>query len=527
MAGMLLDAAVAVEPLHGHWYVWPHLIPPASAAMYTAHAHLPLLESFATRPQAHVNALKNPAMRGGPFVEHDATRAPEMKALLDDTKRDGADLLELAAAIKELDLLLAKADGHSLEPLYEQIPVPLRGLVELTYDVRNRATMRFIEGLVYLSKYATERWQRVRITRTSSARPRHFAWSTPRLEDAFSVDLSMPLASPALDALYRARREPVDPDTLADTLGVPPELRDRFRSFFVEAPRPRDATYDGPGVRVRYFGHASVLIEAGGVSVMADPVVAIATDGPDHFTIADLPEQIDCVVLTHAHQDHVLIEPLLEIRHRVKRVLVPRSKGGSLEDPSLKLLLEKLGFANVEELDEMQEVTVGPGVTVRAIPFLGEHGDLDVRSKTAHLVHARGRSIMLMADSNNISPELYDRVHDAVGDVDTVFIGMECHGAPMSWLYGPLFPTPLPRAMDQSRRLNGSDFERAKRIVDRFNASKVFVYAMGQEPWVGHLMAIRYTPESRPIVESDKLVAHVQARGGEAARLYCKAEFVL
>jgi hypothetical protein len=76
-----------------------------------------------------------------------------------------------------------------------------------------------------------------------------------------------------------------------------------------------------------------------------------------------------------------------------------------------------------------------------------------------------GRAISCLADSNNIEPKLYQYVHSITGDVDILFLGMECDGAPLSWPYGPLLTKPLARKMDQSRRFDGSDCRKAVEIV--------------------------------------------------------------
>ena len=68
---------------------------------------------------------------------------------------------------------------------------------------------------------------------------------------------------------------------------------------------------------------------------------------------------------------------------------------------------------------------------------------------------------------------------------------MECDGAPLSWLYGPLLTQKLPRAMDESRRLAGSNYEQGMGLVDRFGCKLVYVYAMGQEPWLGYISSIK------------------------------------
>jgi hypothetical protein len=170
----------------------------------------------------------------------------------------------------------------------------------------------------------------------------------------------------------------------------------------------------------------------------------------------------------------------------------------------------------------MEEIEVADG-SIMGLPFLGEHADLNIRTKIAHLIQLKGKSILCAADSNNIEPMLYQHVHDAVGDIDMVFIGMECDGAPMSWLYGPLLTRPLARKMDQSRRFDGSNCVKAIDLIEKLNAQEVYVYAMGQEPWLTFLTSIKYTPESRPIVESDKLIEYCRGRNLPSERLFgCK-----
>ena len=97
----------------------------------------------------------------------------------------------------------------------------------------------------------------------------------------------------------------------------------------------------------------------------------------------------------------------------------------------------------------------------------------------------------------------------------------------MSWIYGALLVKPLARKFDQSRRLNGSNCERGLGIVDRLNAKQVYVYAMGLEPWLSHIIAIKYTEQSSPIVESNKLVELCKEHGIESERLFGQKEILL
>ena len=184
------------------------------------------------------------------------------------------------------------------------------------------------------------------------------------------------------------------------------------------------------------------------MSILFDPVLSYTYESSiSRYTYDDLPEKIDYVVITHNHQDHVLLETLLQIRHKVGCVVVPRSGGGSLADPSLKLMLENIGFRNVVELNEMETLDMDCG-SITGLTFMGEHADLDVRSKLAYMVEIRGHKLLFAADSCNIEPTLYRHLHRLIGDVRTLFIGMECDGAPLSWLYGPLLTRRMERIQD-------------------------------------------------------------------------------
>ncbi len=515
---------VMLEPLFHGWYAWSHLIAPHTAAMNVQNAHVKIMRSYLASPQVHAAAVKNPAMLGGPFIDYEGGRIAEIEAHLAATLSLQKPLVELAEAIKALDeLLVAEATGLSLEPLYPRVPEPLRGMVELVYDLGGAAGVRFLEGMLYRSRFYDPSYQSIALSRATGDH-RAFALSTPRLPDPARIDLAIPFASPAIDALARAKRDPVAIDALAEALGVPADRQGTFATFFTtEAPVPRER-FTGPGVRVRYFGHACVLLESKDVTVLVDPTLSyLYPNDVPRFTYADLPERIDYVLVTHNHQDHFLLETLLQIRHTVGEVVVPRGGSGALEDPSLRLALGALGFSRVRELDVLEALAL-PGGRVTAVPFLGEHADLRVASKTAYAVELGPLKALFAADSNNLEPRLYDVVHQTLGDVPVIFVGMECDGAPLSWLYGPLLTRPLSRKMDQSRRLSGSDFEKARALVERLGAREVYVYALGQEPWLGYIMSVRYSETSRPIVCSRQLVESCEARGVKAGILFGKME---
>jgi len=512
-----LKTSAQMEPLFNRWYAWAHLVAPATAALNVANHHVRLMRSFVNAPQIHVAAVRNPAMRGGPFLDLDPARAGEVDALLRRTENDQRRLIDLAEALTALnELLVNEANGGSLADMYGRVPDLLRGHVELVYDLNCRATFRLLEALLYRSPFYDRSLQSLSLS-LAKGRQRPFVFSTPRLPGDGQLDLRVPFASPAIDELSKMRMQPKPAGFVRELFGLgagDDEAVARLLTDEVPAP-PQAPPAATTALRVRYLGHACLLFETADVSVLVDPLVGYTEGQGVCFT--DLPERIDYVLITHTHSDHVVLETLLQLRHRVGTVVVPRSSG-SLEDPSLRLALEAVGFRDVRELDDLQTIDI-PGGAIIGVPFFGEHGDLNIRSKTAHLLRLGGQQILCTADSANLEPRLYEWVHAAVGDVDLLFVGMECDGAPLSWMYGGLLMRRLERKMDQSRRLCASDAAQALEIVRKFKAKRVFVYAMGQEEWLSFITSIRYTDESKPIVESNKLLEACRAQGVFAERL--------
>src|SRR5215469_4577475 len=195
---LYLKQNVQLEPLINQWYCWPHLVAPATAAMNIANSHVKIMKSYVAAPQMHAAAVKNPAMRGGPFLDLDGSRLDPgsrhdaVKHLLDKTLKEQGQMIELAQAIKSLNaLLLDEARGYSLESLYEKVPPGLRGYVELTYDLNNNPATRFIEALLYVSPYYDKTRQSLSLS-LAERDHRSFVFSTPRLAEDGTLNLPIP-----------------------------------------------------------------------------------------------------------------------------------------------------------------------------------------------------------------------------------------------------------------------------------------------------------------------------------------------
>jgi len=509
------------------WYAWAYLIPPATAARNIAERHIRIMQSYINAPSSHASAVKNPKLQGGPFVDLGRDRVEEVKALLNRTLSERSHLLALSQAITDLDALLREQGlGHSLEALYDHVPGPLQGYVELVYDLNNHPSFRLLERLLYRSKYYDRSLQSFRVS-TISGDDRPFVLSTPRLPDDSHIDWPVPFESADVDRLFEMRRRPAGFSEIKELLGVPAQKEDPLFGLFTEQPPPPYGDYRGSGARWRYFGHACILLETRGLNILLDPVLSYTYETQiSRYTYDDLPQRIDFALITHNHQDHILFETLLRLRTRISNIVVPRNIPGALQDPSLKLILENCGFRNVIEVSDLDEL-VFDGVSITAIPFVGEHADLNIASKSAYLVTIDGHTLLFAADSCNISPKMYEHVHDLIGNVEVLFLGMECDGAPLSWIYGALLTQKLERSKDHSRRLAGSNYERGMHLVDLFGCKEVYVYAMGQEPWLNHVMKVKYTEESNPIVQSNRLIGACHERGIIAERLFGEKEIFL
>ena len=526
---MYLKPNVVLEPLVDNWYAWSHLVSPATAAMNITNRHMTIIESYLAAPSIHAEAVLNPKMRGGPFMDFGGGRVDEVEALQENTFKTQDQMIRFAKAVKDLDKMLAtEAVGYGLEKVYEKVPEILKGYVELFYDRQDHPGFRFFESLLYKSEFYNKNSQAIGLWVTNNDE-RPFVLSTPRLAEPEVIKLEIPFESEIIDELARMKRMPQTLDYIKAKVGdkVKPEQMELFESFFTEEVPPPYERYTGDKIRMRYFGHACILVETKDVSILFDPLISYYGYHSDveHFSDVDLPDTIDYVFITHNHQDHILFETLLPLRHKIKNLIVPRTNSGKLEDPDLVLMFRNIGFNNVIAMDEMETIQFSDAI-MTGLPFIGEHSDLNIINKMCFLVKIGDFKLLFLADSRIVESRLYDLIQREVGDVDVMFLGMECDGAPLSWLYGPLITRKIPRDMDGSRRLAGSDCDKGMALVDIFHPKEIYVYAMGQEPWCEFISSIKYTEDSNPIVQSNKLVQLCHNRGITAERLFGEKELL-
>ena len=92
--------------------------------------------------------------------------------------------------------------------------------------------------------------------------------------------------------------------------------------------------------RVAWLGHSTCLIEIDGQRILTDPMFSDRASpvpflGPKRFTkklnfkVEDLPD-IDVVLISHDHYDHLDYESILALQNKVKTFYVPLGVGGHL-----------------------------------------------------------------------------------------------------------------------------------------------------------------------------------------------------
>lgn len=122
-----------------------------------------------------------------------------------------------------------------------------------------------------------------------------------------------------------------------------------------------------------WFGHSSYLLRVNGLHILVDPVfsnhaapfsfMVKAYAGADSYTVQQMPD-IDLLVQTHDHYDHLDAETIIALRPKIKKVITTLGTGAHFE---------YWGYdkACITELDWWQSTMPVPGIELTAAP--GRH----------------------------------------------------------------------------------------------------------------------------------------------------------
>ena len=118
-----------------------------------------------------------------------------------------------------------------------------------------------------------------------------------------------------------------------------------------------------------WFGHSSYLMQIDRKRILVDPVFCVASPvsfvnkpfkGTDAYKPEDMPD-IDYLVVTHDHWDHLDYQTIMQLKERVRKVICPLGVGEHFE---------YWGFEKdrIVELDWSEDGTLDTGFNIHCLP---------------------------------------------------------------------------------------------------------------------------------------------------------------
>jgi L-ascorbate metabolism protein UlaG (beta-lactamase superfamily) len=170
--------------------------------------------------------------------------------------------------------------------------------------------------------------------------------------------------------------------------------------------------------RITWLGHATLLLEVGGARLLTDPLLRDRIGHLRRHAASPPPgltENLDAVLVSHLHLDHLDVASLRRLDRRVP-VLVPAGAGS---------LLRRLGFVNTTELHVGEEIRIADA-QVRAVPAVhdGRRHPLGRLAEAIGFVVAGAHRVYFAGDT-----DLFDDIAQATGPLDVALLPV--------WGWGP------------------------------------------------------------------------------------------
>ncbi|MEN4760891.1 MBL fold metallo-hydrolase [Chryseobacterium sp. C39-AII1] len=188
-----------------------------------------------------------------------------------------------------------------------------------------------------------------------------------------------------------------------------------------------------------WLGHSSYYIQTDGVSFLIDPVLSLygspfkffnkAFSGADIFKPEDIPN-IDYLVITHDHYDHLDYPTVKAIKDRVKKVILPLGVGAHLERWGYEyeqLIEEEWGGEAI--LKNNLKITFTP-----ARHFSGRKVKRNVTLWTSYVLETPTKKLFLGGDSGYDTH--FKMMGEKYGPFDYVFIENGQYNEAWKYIHG-------------------------------------------------------------------------------------------
>ncbi|MDX1602831.1 MAG: MBL fold metallo-hydrolase [Salinimicrobium sediminis] len=206
-----------------------------------------------------------------------------------------------------------------------------------------------------------------------------------------------------------------------------------------------------------WFGHSSYFLKVNDFRILVDPVFSgnaspfrffgKAFSGADHYDAEDIP-QLDLLVLTHDHYDHLDYPSISKLHEKTKRIITSLGVGAHLETWGVK-------NDKITELDWWETQEIGSGIKITATPARHFSGRTFKRAQTlwsSFVLEIFGLRIFLGGDSGYDGS--FKKIGEKFGPFDLALL--ECGQYGKYWPQIHMFPEQTVKA--------GQDLQ-AKKVV--------------------------------------------------------------
>jgi len=202
-------------------------------------------------------------------------------------------------------------------------------------------------------------------------------------------------------------------------------------------------------ITVVWFGHSSYYINLKGFKILVDPVFsgaaspvtffANAFKGANHFQAEDFAN-LDLVLLTHDHYDHLDYESILKLKDKTTRFYTSLGVG-------VHLILWGIKDDKITEFDWWESKEVLADIKITATPARHFSGRLFKRNQTlwsSFVLEYQGRKIFLGGDSGY--DKSFQKIGETFGSFDLAIL--ECGQYNTLWPYIHMTPEQVAQAAE-------------------------------------------------------------------------------